>query len=65
MYSILIIDDERAIRRALKDILELENYTVYEATDGMEALKSLKDRNVDLRCCDVKFPQMDGIAFLS
>ena len=39
MYSILIIDDERAIRRALKDILELENYTVYEATDGMEALK--------------------------
>lgn len=65
MYSILIIDDERAIRRALKDILELENYTVYEATDGMEALKSLKDRNVDLIFCDIKMPQMDGIEFLS
>ena len=64
MYSILIIDDERAIRRALKDILELENYTVYEATDGKDALNILKERSVDLIFCDIKMPQMDGIEFL-
>ena len=65
MYSILIIDDERAIRRSLKDILELEDYTVFEASDGKEALKILEGRNVDLIFCDIKMPQMDGIEFLS
>jgi len=65
MYSILIIDDERAIRRALKDILELEDYTIFEATDGKDALKILEGRNVDLIFCDIKMPQMDGIEFLS
>ncbi len=65
MYSILIIDDERAIRRALKDILELEDYTVFEATDGQDALNKLDKQIVDLIFCDIKMPQMDGIEFLS
>ncbi|MBP3253287.1 MAG: sigma-54-dependent Fis family transcriptional regulator [Bacteroidales bacterium] len=64
MYSILIIDDERAIRRALKDILELENYSVFEATDGRDGLNKLKTQMVDLIFCDIKMPQMDGIEFL-
>ncbi|MGP1514889.1 MAG: sigma-54-dependent transcriptional regulator [Bacteroidales bacterium] len=64
MYSVLIVDDERAIRRALKDILELENYTVFEASDGKQALDMLRDRNVDLIFCDIKMPKMDGMEFL-
>ena len=65
MYSVLVIDDERAIRRALKDILELENYTVFEATDGKDGINNLKDKNIDLIFCDIKMPQIDGIEFLS
>ena len=64
MYSILIIDDERAIRRALRDILELEDYVVFEACDGKDAMDKLKNQMVDLIFCDIKMPVMDGLEFL-
>lgn len=64
MASILIIDDERAIRNVLKDILNNEGYTTDEATDGEEGLKKFKLTNFDLVLCDIKMPKIDGIEFL-
>ncbi len=64
MASILIIDDERAIRNVLKDILNNEGYITDEAPDGEEGLKKFKAGNFDVVLCDIKMPKIDGIEFL-
>jgi two-component system, NtrC family, nitrogen regulation response regulator NtrX len=64
MAAILIIDDERAIRNVLKDILTNEGYTTDEATDGEEGLMKFKSGSYDLVLCDIKMPKIDGIEFL-
>ena len=61
MAHILIIDDERLIRHALKDILEYEKHTVEEAEDGAAGLKAALEGKYDVIFCDVKMPQKDGI----
>jgi DNA-binding NtrC family response regulator len=58
--KVLIIDDERAIRRALKEILEFEDCTVLEAENGKEGLEIVKSNSLDLIFCDIKMPVMDG-----
>ncbi|MBP5390845.1 MAG: sigma-54-dependent Fis family transcriptional regulator [Bacteroidales bacterium] len=62
--KILIIDDEKSIRLALKDILEDEGYEVTLAENGKEGLdKALADR-YDVIFCDIKMPVMDGMETL-
>ncbi len=60
MSKILIIDDEKAIRRALKEILEYEGFEVHEAENGKEGLEKALQSSYDLVFCDIKMPQMDG-----
>jgi DNA-binding NtrC family response regulator len=64
MPKILIIDDERAIRSTLKEILEFENYNVDEAEDGIKGLQQLGKSKYDVVLCDIKMPGMDGIEVL-
>lgn len=64
MAKVLIIDDERAIRNTLRDILEYEKYTVDEAENGVEGIKLAKETEYDAILCDIKMPQMDGIEVL-
>jgi two-component system, NtrC family, nitrogen regulation response regulator NtrX len=64
MANILIIDDEQAIRNALRDIFELEDYVVEEAKDGIEALAKLKQGKFEVVICDIKMPKMDGMDVL-
>lgn len=64
MANILIIDDERAIRNVLKDILGNEGYKVDEAADGEEGLKKFLATTFDVVLCDIKMPKLDGIEFL-
>lgn len=64
MPNILIVDDERAIRNVLKDILSNEGYKVEEATDGEDALKKFSSATYDVVLCDIKMPKLDGIEFL-
>lgn len=64
MPKILIIDDEKAIRNALRDILEHEKHTVDEAEDGAAALEKAKKGGYDVILCDIKMPKMDGLEFL-
>lgn len=62
--SILVIDDEKAIRKTLTEILNFEGFTVDEAADGVEAIKKIKEQNYDCIICDIKMPKMDGIEVL-
>lgn len=64
MSRILIIDDQDAIRRVLRDILENEKYQVDDVANGMEALQLVKDQEYDAIFCDIKMPEMDGIEVL-
>ncbi len=64
MADILIIDDEKAIRKTLSEILSFEGYKIEEASDGEEGLKKFKDKNFDVVLCDIKMPKIDGIEFL-
>ena len=62
--QVLLIDDERAIRRALREILEFEGCVVDEAENGPQALDILKSKTYDLLFSDIKMPQMDGLELL-
>ena len=64
MSKILIIDDEKAIRYSLKDIIEYEGHTVSEAEDGLSGLKMIMENDYDIVFCDIKMPKMDGIEVL-
>ncbi len=62
--KILIIDDERAIRSSLRDILEYEKFEVVDAADGKSGLEILEKEKPDLIFCDIKMPGIDGIEVL-
>lgn len=64
MASILIIDDEKSIRKTITEILTYEGYKIDEAADGEEGLKKFREKNFDLVLCDIKMPKLDGIEFL-
>jgi len=64
MPNILIIDDEPSIRSVLRDILEIEEYVVEEAKDGVDALSKVKKTKFDAAICDIKMPKMDGMELL-
>lgn len=62
--KILVVDDERAIRRSLNEILTMEGFKVEEAVDGADALEKIKNNNYDCVLCDIKMPQVDGLEVL-
>jgi DNA-binding NtrC family response regulator len=64
MTKVLIIDDERPIRSALRDILEYEKLQVDDAATGTEGLQKLEKDKYDLVLCDIKMPGIDGIEVL-
>jgi DNA-binding NtrC family response regulator len=64
MAKILIVDDERAIRSTLKEILEYENHQVEEALDGAEGWEKIQKGGYDVMLSDIKMPRMDGTELL-
>jgi DNA-binding NtrC family response regulator len=64
MARILIVDDEKSIRRTLRDILEYEDFTVEEAGDGQEGLALALKEKFDIILSDIKMPKLDGMEFL-
>ena len=65
MAKILVIDDERAIRNTLKEILEMESHEVETAENGLIALDKAKQQQYDLIFSDIKMPEMDGMELLT
>ena len=62
--KVLIVDDERAIRYSLKEILEMESYQVETAENGQEGLQKASKEKYDAVFCDIKMPVMDGTEML-
>lgn len=64
MPKVLIIDDEKSIRKSLREILEYENFKVDEAGDGAEGSSMAEKENYDIILCDIKMPKVDGMEAL-
>jgi two-component system, chemotaxis family, chemotaxis protein CheY len=68
VMDVLIVDDSAAIRKILRRVLqqaEIPLGQVYEAGDGVEAVKSLSEQKVQLILSDINMPNMDGLQLLS
>jgi DNA-binding NtrC family response regulator len=65
MAKILIIDDERAIRSTLREILEYEEYQVEDVDNGIDGLEMIAKNDYDLVLCDIKMNRMDGMEVLT
>lgn len=64
MPTVLIADDEKSIRKTLREILEYESYKIDEAEDGAKAFEMLRDGDYDCALLDIKMPKMDGLEVL-
>ncbi len=64
MAKILVIDDEKAIRRSIKEILEFEKHQVEEAEDGQMGLNMALKNGYDVVLSDIKMPKIDGTELL-
>ncbi len=63
--KVLLVEDEDALRRVLKDLLEREGFTVFEAADGVKALDEIDRANPDIVVLDLNLPRLDGYGVLS
>lgn len=64
LLNVLIAEDEKHIRDLLQLQLEQEGYSVFAASDGIEALEVIKNKNIDLAILDVMMPRLDGFNLL-
>jgi len=64
-HTLLIIDDEENMRHMLQAMVGRHGYAVETAADGAQALQLIAGRRFDFILCDVRMPEMDGIAFLA
>ncbi len=62
---VLLVEDEEALRRVMKDLLEREGFVVYEANDGVIALDEIDRLAPDLVVLDLNLPRLDGYGVLS
>lgn len=63
MFHILVVEDNKNTRRLMRAVLEAENYTVFTAGNGEEALEAMETEHIDLVVLDVMMPKMDGYEF--
>ena len=62
MYNLLICDDDRDIRNALKIYLSGEGYRIFEAENGADALEVISKNEIHLILMDIMMPKMDGVS---
>ena len=63
MFRILVVDDDKNTRLLLKAVLQAENYTVFTAENGENALEVMDREHIDLVVLDIMMPKMDGYTF--
>ncbi len=64
LATILIVDDEDAVRQVLRRFLQVKGFDVLEACDGLEALDALSTHTVDVAVIDLIMPRMGGIELM-
>ena len=64
MFSILVCEDDFAIKTMISTKLKQENYSVYTVQNGREALKLMEKQQIDLVVSDIMMPEMDGYEFV-
>ncbi|MBN1469179.1 MAG: response regulator [Fusobacteriaceae bacterium] len=64
MAKILIVDDSEDIRKSIKRTLEKHNHQIFEASNGLEALKILRENDFNLLILDIMMPTKGGIETL-
>ena len=64
MYNILVVDDDKEIVKAIEIYLGKENYKIYKAYDGEQALEQIKNNNINLVILDIMMPNKDGLETL-
>ena len=64
MYNILVVDDDKEIVKAIEIYLGKENYKIYKAYDGEQALKQIQTNEIHLIILDIMMPNKDGIETL-
>lgn len=60
MIHILVVEDDKHVRRLMETVLKREGYTVFTAEDGVKALHMLEIQHIDLIVLDIMMPNMDG-----
>jgi two-component system, OmpR family, response regulator MprA len=60
MPTVLVVEDEPAVREVVTELLQDEGYAVREASDGLQAIDELQADNIDLVLSDVRMPRLDG-----
>lgn len=65
MINVLLVEDNEKLNKAYKVVLEKQQFSVFSAFDGQEALDILEDTHVDIIITDVMMPNMDGYEFVS
>ncbi len=63
MVNILIVDDDKNIRKLIQVVLERQGFNVYTASDGVQALKTIDQVKINLAIVDIMMPNMDGYEF--
>lgn len=63
MFQILVVDDDKNTRLLLKAVLQAENYNVFTAENGEQALEVMDTEHIDLVVLDIMMPKMDGYEF--
>ncbi|MDV2684543.1 response regulator [Alkalihalophilus sp. As8PL] len=64
MHKVLVVDDQYGIRVLLTEILQKDGYQLYQAANGVQALKVVEEDSPDLVLLDMKIPGMDGLEIL-
>ncbi|WP_306461628.1 response regulator [Alkalicoccobacillus porphyridii] len=64
MKKLLVVDDQYGIRVLLNEILQKDGYIVFQAANGVQAIKTVEEENPDLILLDMKIPGMDGLEIL-
>ena len=60
MFNILVVEDDKNLRKLITTCLKRENYQTFEATNGIEALDVIDKNYIDLLVTDIMMPKMDG-----
>lgn len=60
MVNVLVVDDDKNIRKLIAVVLKKENYNIYEASNGQEALNIIENNKIDLSIIDIMMPIKDG-----